>query len=425
MARKKQLMTYVEEKKSGKKYWRAQYKKTPLRVYVKSLGLEPAFENEPGSEAAANEWYLKRCREIDDAIPPELAEAAENLRKLTLEVGEPAAVPPELEKVRHLWDVSKPSEKSLPVNLDKFFELQKVTSTPRSIQAMKYYVAYWKEALATKSLEDIDAKLIEVLYLKVYKDFNTEGTRKKYYDYFKAFVNNCYELEKIDNLPRNINNERYNFTVPKTQKNLPPLHLVRDFIKSLPPRLELYCRLALEASMNNCDIGALTDSQINWKAKPVTLTRKRVKTKDEDNVPTVKYALSPRVVELLKQEGNPFGDFLLTDAKGATLYSGTYDKIKTAFREYFKKNKSAKKTFTMKDFRDIGSMIIQASGKKYAWAQQAWLGHSPKDPSQVNYSGEADVREVCRYIVKTVFGKSRQIFNPPYHRSHTDHPFFS
>ncbi len=61
----------------------------------------------------------------------------------------------------------------------------------------------------------------------------------------------------------------------------------------------MYALLGLNCGMSNTDLAGLKKSEVDLKEG--TLTRKRVKTGDNDNVPIVCYKLWPETLKLLKK----------------------------------------------------------------------------------------------------------------------------
>ena len=143
-----------------------------------------------------------------------------------------------------------------------------------------------------------------------------------------------------------------------------------------------------------------------------SLFRKRVKTADWNNVPTVRYGLWDETIRLLKIFMNKSDDGespALLDNKGQPLYIekkvekkvSIYDKIKSLWRDGL--GRSSQRKYSVKTFRDIGSMLLQYS--QYRSYQVAWLGQSPKEVHQTNYSGEETVIEACKWLETKVFGE--------------------
>ena len=96
-----------------------------------------------------------------------------------------------------------------------------------------------------------------------------------------------WEKRLID-LPRNLDSHSFEVKAQKIKTHTP--QEVREVLKSLKPRSQSYALLGLNAGMTSGDIGQ--SESIDFASG--TLTRKRVKTADNANVPTVTYTLSGR-----------------------------------------------------------------------------------------------------------------------------------
>ena len=63
--------------------------------------------------------------------------------------------------------------------------------------------------------------------------------------------------------------------------------------------------------------------------------------------------------------------------------------------------RSSERPFTLKDFRDFGSLLLQNS--PFRTYRVSWLGHTPKQVDEKNYSGVEDVRAACRWMEQVIF----------------------
>src|SRR5262249_25043324 len=137
---------------------------------------------------------------------------------------------------------------------------------------------------------------VEQLYLQLRRSSLSAGVKKKRWSFLKRFIRYLWEKRLLE-LPRNL--ESHSFQVrPQAIQTYSPAQLT-EALDALKPRLRLYCILGLNCGMTAADIGQLKKDQIDLDAG--TLRRKRVKTSDNVNVPTVSYNLWPEVIKLLKQ----------------------------------------------------------------------------------------------------------------------------
>ena len=84
------------------------------------------------------------------------------------------------------------------------------------------------------------------------------------------------------------------------------------------PLMKLCCLLALNCAMTSRDIGDLKHDEIDWKAGRIT--RKRSKTRDQKNTPTVSYMLWSSTFRLLKQLRSKHPDWPSSNRYGLPLW---------------------------------------------------------------------------------------------------------
>ena len=194
------------------------------------------------------------------------------------------------------------------------------------------------------------------------------------------------------------------FAVDAVEKAPPDPAKIKAFLDTLPDRLKLYALLALNTGSNNIDIGRLRHRQIDLEKR--TLVKRRQKTGEWEKVPKITYWLWNETVRLLRQERDPDGEFVLTDARGGCLYISTkseegakhYDKIKSQWRDHF--GRSEAKLYTLKDFRFFSADLIKESEWRGMW--EIFLGHSLRTVAERHYGSNENCTKVCQYL-ETVF----------------------
>lgn len=299
--------------------------------------------------------------------------------------------------------------KMIGTHLDAWYPLVHRRAKPTSITNIHGYYQEFKNIRSGGALvlsEHMDVSVLdETKFRAVYDAFASqplaEGTKKKKWSYFKQFVNYLYEAGLIT-LPKNFRSKLLVFSPKTTSKAAPNVAAIRSFLDTLPDRLKLYALLALNCGMNNVDIGKLRHDQIDWKKR--TLTRKRIKTEDQPNVPTVTYALWSETCDLLRELQNTSGDYVLTTSDGERLYldektgdkSSVYDRIKTQWRDYFK-GKQTKAKFTLKQFRFFGADLLNTN-TDYDNYRDSFLGHAPRSSGDKSYSSGVNVSVACEYL---------------------------
>lgn len=309
--------------------------------------------------------------------------------------------------------------KRIGTHLDKWYALVHRRAKPSSIINIRAYYREFQDlrsgnVVVLNANMDVgvinEAKFSEVFMAIDAQEGLDNATKRKKWGYFKNFVIYLNENNLIT-LPNNFRSKLLVFRVALKSKAAPEVAPIRSFLDSLPDRLRLYALLALNCGMNNVDIGLLQPSQINLDMR--TLTRKRVKTQDHNNVPTVTYALWDETMRLLRQEGRMDADYVLTAKGGECLYvvekvgdnAKLYDRIKSQWRDYFKRG--LKKTFTLMQFRFFGADLIKKN-RSFRPYREAFLGHAPHTTAEKSYSSDEDVSEACNYLERLIYPKQEQ-----------------
>jgi integrase len=300
-----------------------------------------------------------------------------------------------------------PEDRRLGTLLDGWLLLKRKKSKPTTLVRLQGHKKAFERLTHDKAVV-LDADMpvdvlteqkVEEVFYAIDAEDRDEATKDKKWLTFKNFVRYVVSKRLVP-LPLNMDTEDLTFEVTTKEKEKPVMADVRDFLGSLPDRLRLYALLAANCGMNNCDIGKLTENQIDFTAR--TLTRKRVKTGKHKKVPTVTYWLWDETLQLLSQEMTENACFALLDANGKPLYidskdgpeASLYDKIKSSWRDHFGRDGSKK--YTLKDFRFIPADLIKDS--QYRLYRDAWLGHSPKSVAEKSYSSSEDCTEVCKWL---------------------------
>jgi hypothetical protein len=165
--------------------------------------------------------------------------------------------------------------------------------------------------------------------------------------------------------------------------------------------------------MTQKDISDVLVSEVDWKEGRII--RKRSKTSDEENVPTVNYRLWPETFRLLQQERDTTSkDRVLVNSNGSPLLSeqfnegGKYqktDNIKNAFdrlrtvKKIEEPSQASKKTSARKVERAVKATInkplkslkktsasLIRGRKEFSGLESLFLGHAPRGMSDRHYA---------------------------------------
>lgn len=235
---------------------------------------------------------------------------------------------------------------------------------------------------AEMDIAGLDEAKVDEVFLWLKEADLTNATRKKRWGFFKRLVRHCWERRLIE-LPRNLDGLSFKVQAKKIKTYTPDE--VRDCLAAMTPRLKLYALLGLNCGMTAADIGQLRKDQVDLsKGK---LTRKRVKTADNDNVPEVQYQIWPETLQLLRDCWSDHTTLALTSTDGTSLWDARQSEDgstpqKDLIYQYFKR---AKIPITHKCFRSISATIIE-SHESYGRYTSHFLGHSPKSVKDRHYA---------------------------------------
>ncbi len=165
---------------------------------------------------------------------------------------------------------------------------------------------------------------------------------------------------------------------------------VRKLLKAASDRTKLYILLMLNCGMTQKDVSDLKFEEVDWKAGRIT--RKRSKTFDQENVPTVSYLLWAETLRLLEQEQSSEGSGrVLRNANGSELCTemlgeaGKYkksDNVKNAFDRLCKKTGIKK---PLKSLKKTSASLLR-DNERFQGLEGLFLGHAPQSMSDKHYT---------------------------------------
>ena len=135
--------------------------------------------------------------------------------------------------------------------------------------------------------------------------------RKKRFRYAKNFVT-WLASKAIIPMPANLTSRKYKFGSTVTKVTTFTVDEVRTLVDASTGQLTLH--LMINCGFTQQDVADLVQDEIDWKLG--TITRKRSKTRQHEDVPTVTYRLWKRTFELLKQHRQSEGDLVLRTKSG-------------------------------------------------------------------------------------------------------------
>ncbi|WP_161604353.1 tyrosine-type recombinase/integrase [Roseiconus nitratireducens] len=199
------------------------------------------------------------------------------------------------------------------------------------------------------------------------------------------FARWAHEGELIDVLPRIVSAEKMKVSVSTDRRANPYADgELRKLLKASSGRSRLYLLLALNCGFTQKDISDLKSPEVDLKKGQIT--RKRSKTGDHGNVPTVTWRLWPETLALLKEHVSG-GDRVLVNEAGRPLVQEkdgkrTADAVKKAM-DRLRTDTKRKDPITFKRFRPTAATKLHEG--PHAKFTQYFLDQSPKSVADQFY----------------------------------------
>lgn len=198
---------------------------------------------------------------------------------------------------------------------------------------------------------------------------------------FKLFVRWLVNhTDKLPNLPKNIDERSLAISVGHQEAKVLSTAAIHTLLKKATDRTQLYILLGLNAALTQKDVSDLRMDEVDWSKG--TITRKRSKTRDCKNVPTITYQLWPETLRLLREQRASKGDRVLLNEAGRALKTETFrgsgkftkqDAARSALRRLAK---LAKIEFSMKALKKTGASLIRGNAS-YRGLESLYLDHAP------------------------------------------------
>lgn len=429
--------------------WTKMYRRGRYRVTCKELGVSTSKQD---SYLAANEWWRRKKAELDQKTFEEEHELA--LRRLDRKIeyakAHAADLVPALEATRQEIEIAAPldvgagaddeatikknleiaalygipcppgvpfeviqhlfgnariwkdrfvrapmveREKTLATCLDQFLQEVRITQKPKTHGELKRYLNWLRDDSGLWTASSDVSAINEKTVVDHFKILSGRGYEAKQFNkrlgFFRRFVNWLWMQGRLENTPRNL--------LSKSHRAKPKHREIKRYagawgvVTALVPKYRLWALLGLNCGMTEADLGALEWSWIDLKRR--TLTRRRVKTGEQEGVPTVTYRLWPETLALLKALRRSPGRVFQT-AKGSPMYESWYDDDgnphdKDLFGTYWKRQKPQKPGIPLGKFRSIGATTLW-NDSVFGQYKDYFLALAPKTVSEKHYAAPAN-----------------------------------
>jgi len=320
---------------------------------------------------------------------------------------------------------SKPKTRTIRQAIDVFLSRQASDVQAGNLSAGHYdtlarHLNYFADFYgSSKAVNSIDAMcLIEYSTHILTKTIGDNGWTKTYASTYmkvlRAWIKWAWSCDLLKDLPRNIDRKEIKLTAESTEVKVwepSKIKTVLDFIPQRSEKLKLYCLLMLNTGVTQKDISDLEPSQVDWENR--TITRKRSKTHDCVNVPTVTYPLWDSTFALLAKYGKRTGERVLTNGNGSplkveSLKNGKLYKVDTVGTMYVRFRKRCHKANiltdspTLKMFRKTSHSLIGNSS--FASYKVYFLGHAPMTIADKHYFklDQAEFAKAIKWLGETL-----------------------
>jgi hypothetical protein len=362
--------------------WVKMFKGTRYRVSCEELGA--TVRTKDATLALANEWWNKKLAEVAGPTDAEI-EAEANRRNWEVAWHVLGNGDPEMKPFfeRLVAPKAVPTAASVGVAIDEFLGILATKQKPKTykeVQETLELVRNWWSGIATKELDETH---ITTVWGAVSEMPVGQGTKKKRWNFIKRFVNYLAETGRAE-LPRNLNSRLLVFKSETKRVATWSLEVVRSALVNLPEKYRLYALLGLNCGMTNVDISEFTKEMV----KDGYLTRRRIKTGINPNVPTVSYKLWPETLDLLKKFKSDHPTFWLTSTTGTKLVENRIEDGEVRMKDLIALNwKKYGKGCPIppSKFRSVCATMLE-SHREFGRYVPHFLGHSPKTLKEKHYA---------------------------------------
>lgn len=286
-------------------------------------------------------------------------------------------------------------------NIDSFLKTKRQLLDAKRLSAGRYdhlrrHLGMFRDwiggdtAVATvsgKTLVEYHSHLMDKLHGQEF----SAAYAKDYLDTTKMFVRWCWQVNLIEDLPRNIDSKALQIGLGLPGKVIFTVAEVKKLLKSAPDRLKLYMLLMLNCGTTQKDISDLKPEEVDWRSGIVK--RKRSKTSKFKNVPIVSYKLWKTTFRLLKQERSDSTERVLLSQAGTPLKveaigdDGKLYKIDSIGRAFNRHKVTVSIDKPLKSFRKTSSSLL--AGSPYPTVAKLFLDHVPREMDDKHYIVEA------------------------------------
>lgn len=377
--------------------WRKMHKGNCYRVSCQELGA--TVWTQEATYRLANQWWEKKLAELAGrvvnlpdgrvayATPTDEAAAADEATRRNFEVvwesvvKEPETTKPILQRLLEPKPI--PPELTVATSSKNFLAVLVQTQKPKTYKEVQEVMEMVQGWWADMSVRVVNEPRVAEAFRLFSEQAVSANTKKKRWNIFKRFVGYLGEMN-LTELPRNLHSKMFHFKVSARKVPTWEAGVVRSALAGLADKFRLYALLGLNCGMTNVDISDLTKEMV----KDGYLTRRRIKTGDHADVPTVSYRLWPETAALLGKFKSDHLELWLVSATGTKLVENRIEdgEVKTKDLIYLNWKRQVKDCpIPLFKFRSVSATLLE-SHPSFGRYVPHFLGHSPKTLKEKHYA---------------------------------------
>ena len=283
------------------------------------------------------------------------------------------------------------AEPTLAASIRRFLEAKESTVSVSRWNLLRTSLRNFQASAGGDTpLNECDARILDSYLVEVRSSPLSPYTKRDRLSAVKHFYQWLYDREIIAAKPRLLESSEWSVKVAPSKIKVFTDDEVRQLLAAAPPRVRLYILLGLNCGFTQKDISDLRPCEVSWSDR--TITRRRSKTGDHENVPTVTYPLWDETFELLSSERSDHPRHVLTNRSGQPLVVQTLvhhqsrksDHIGNVFDRLRRKLQLAG---TFKWLRKTAATKLKTKGE-FRGLVELFLGHAPSTIADRHYAEE-------------------------------------
>jgi integrase len=292
------------------------------------------------------------------------------------------------------WTGATEHARTIGANIDTYLATKKQQAAAGQIKigwfvVIGYHLEHFRRYVGEISLEHANGNLLATYHANLLGEIQagkiTNTYAKGILASVKTFFRWLWEVEAIENLPRNLAKLQIAADTPSI-KTL-SVDEIKTLLTEASGRTLAYILLMLNCGYTGIDISDLSPAEIDWEMGRIT--RKRSKTKGEKNVPIVSYPLWGATFDLLKQYGNRKGERVFLNKSGKPLERWTEQdtrrrNVNNVRGVWSKLTKRLGMRKPLKLCRKTSASML-AQHEVYGQFAFLFLGHTPKTTAERHY----------------------------------------